>query len=421
MAGQTLAQKILARASAAKSVSPGELITCKVDRVMATDITAALSIEVFRKMGGTRLFDPDACIFINDHLVPAKDIASADLARTMREFAKEQGIKAYFEVGRSGICHALVVEKALVRPGEVMVGADSHTCTAGVLGAFATGVGSTDLAAAWALGEIWFRVPETIRVNLTGALPPFVTAKDIVLSLVGRLGVDGARYKALEFGGDLLGTMSVEARLPLCNMAIEAGAKAGMVPCDDVTAAYVEARGGSVSQALLPDPDAVYDQVLAIDVDGMEPQVAEPFMPSNVRGVSAYAGVKVDQVFLGSCTNGYLEDLRTAAAILKGRQVAPGVRLIVTPATQGVYLSAVREGIIADLVEAGAAVTTPTCGACMGGHSGVLGDGEVALATTNRNFRGRMGATSSRVFLANPAVAAATAVTGTITHPGELP
>jgi 3-isopropylmalate/(R)-2-methylmalate dehydratase large subunit len=419
--GQTLAEKILARNAGLSSVQPGELVTCSVDRVMATDITAPLSIQVFREMSATRVFDPDRCILVNDHFVPAKDIQSANLAKEMRAFAKEQGIDAYFEVGRSGICHALVVEKALVLPGELMVGADSHTCTAGVLGAFATGVGSTDLAAAWATGELWFRVPETLRIELSGSFQPFVTSKDAILALVGRLGVDGARYKALEFGGDLVSALSVGSRLVLCNMAVEAGAKAGMVPCDEVTTRYVEGLGKDASRGLQPDRDARYREVISLDASRLEPQVAEPFMPSNIKPVREYRSVAVDQVFIGSCTNGYLEDLRSAAAILRGRRVAESVRLIVTPATQSIYLEAVREGIVADLVEAGAAVTTPTCGACLGGHTGVLGKDEVALATTNRNFRGRMGDTTSRVFLANPAVAAATAVTGRITHPEDLP
>lgn len=419
--GMTLAEKILARKAGRVRVAPGDLVTCRVDRVMATDVTAPLSVEAFRAMGGERVFDPTRCILINDHFVPAKDIASANMAKVMREFAREQGIEAYYEVGRSGICHALVVEEGLVSPGELLVGADSHTCTAGVLGAFATGVGSTDLAAAWALGEMWFRVPETLRVEVEGGFPPWVTAKDLILHLIGLLGVDGARYMALEFGGDLVGRLCVGERLPLCNMAVEAGAKAGMIPFDDRTADHFRALGKIVRDADVPDADAAYAQVVRVDASHLEPQVAEPFMPSNVRPVGEMGGVKVDQVFIGSCTNGYLEDLRSAAEVLRGRRVAEGVRLIVTPATQQIYLRAVREGIVADLVEAGAAVTTPTCGACLGGHMGVLGKGETALATTSRNFRGRMGDTSARVYLANPMVAAASAVAGRIAHPGALP
>ncbi len=419
--GRTLSEIILGRNSGTAGAAPGDLVTCRVDKIMATDITAPLSIDVFRKMGADRVAAPEACILINDHFVPAKDIQSADFSRAMRDFAREQGIGHYFEVGRSGICHVLVPEKGLVNPGELMVGADSHTCTAGALGAFATGVGSTDLAAAWALGELWLRVPETIKVVLTGDPPPYVTSKDVIMRLIGELGVEGARYMAIEFHGDGLAGMPMSGRLTLCNMTVEAGAKAGMIPCDGITEAYVKAHGGDLTNAVVPDPDARYARTLHLEVDELEPQVAEPFMPSLTGPARKFGSVRVDQVFIGSCTNGHLEDLRTAADILRGRSVADGVRLIVTPATQDIYLSAVREGVVADLVAAGAAVTTPTCGACLGGHNGVLGKDEVALSTTNRNFRGRMGDLSSRVYLANPAVAPATAVTGHITHPGDLP
>ncbi len=419
--GMTLAEKILARHADRPATAAGDLLHCRVDRIMATDITAPMSIEVFRRMGAERVHDPDACILINDHFVPAKDIRSADFARAMREFAAEQGIRDYFEVGRSGICHTLIPERGLVGPGEILVGADSHTCTAGALGCFATGVGSTDLAAAWALGEMWFRVPGTIRVEVEGEFRPHVTSKDLIMHLVGRLGVEGARYRAIEFGGPAVAAMPVHARLTLCNMTIEMGAKAGMVPCDAATVEHFSGRDRAVAEGPFPDHDAAYDETLRIDVSLLEPQVAEPFLPSNVRGAGEFRGVKVDQVFIGSCTNGHYEDLAQAAAVLKGRTVAPGVRLIVTPATQEIYLRAVRSGVVADLVEAGAAVTTPTCGACLGGHNGVLGRDEVALTTTNRNFRGRMGDTSSRVYLANPAVAAATAALGHIGLPEDLP
>lgn len=418
--GHTMAEKILASHAGVDEARPGDLLTCRVDKIMATDVTAPLSIEVFRKMGATRVADPSSCILINDHFVPAKDILSANLAKAMREFAQEQGIEAYFEVGRSGICHALVPEKGLVGPGEILVGADSHTCTAGALGCFATGVGSSELAAAWALGEMWFRVPETIRVEVEGTFRPHVTSKDLILHLISRLGVEGARYWAIEYGGEAVSAMPMHARLTLCNMSIEAGAKAGMVASDAVTAAYLSARGRAVVAAAGPDPDATYARTIRVDLDLLELQVAEPFMPSNVRPVQEFREVEVDQVFIGSCTNGFLEDLAAAAAILKGRRVAPRVRLIVTPATQDIYLQALRRGIIEDLLVAGAAVTTPTCGACLGGHNGVLGENEVALATTSRNFRGRMGDPTSRVYLANPAVAAATAVLGRIASPEDL-
>ncbi len=418
--GHTMAEKILASHAGVNDARPGDLLTCRVDKIMATDVTAPLSIEVFRKMGATRVADPSSCILINDHFVPAKDILSANLAKAMREFAREQGIEAYFEVGRSGICHALVPEKGLVGPGEILVGADSHTCTAGALGCFATGVGSSELAAAWALGEMWFRVPETIRVEVEGTFRPHVTSKDLILHLISQLGVEGARYWAIEYGGEAVSAMPMHARLTLCNMSIEAGAKAGMVASDAVTADYLSARGRAVVAAAGPDPDTTYARTIRVDLGLLELQVAEPFMPSNVRPVGDFREVGVDQVFIGSCTNGFLEDLAAAAAILKGRRVAPRVRLIVTPATQDIYLQALRGGIIEDLLVAGAAVTTPTCGACLGGHNGVLGGNEVALATTSRNFRGRMGDPTSRVYLANPAVAAATAVLGRIASPEDL-
>ncbi len=421
MRALTLSEALLARAAGRREASPGDLLTCRVDKCLATDITAPLSIEVFRRMGARRVARPDSLILVNDHFVPAKDIASANFARAMREFAKEQKIERYFEVGRSGICHALVAERGLVSPGEIFVGADSHTCTAGALGAFATGVGSTDLAAVWALGELWFRVPETVRVVLDGTLRAYVTSKDVILKVLSEIGVDGGRYMALEFFGDGLASLSMEARLTLCNMAVEAGAKAGLVPPDEVTARWVAETGGTLALALAPDSGALYAQTLPVDLSRLEPLVAVPFLPSLVQPVRELRGTPVDQVFIGSCTNGYLTDLRDAARVLRGRRVADGVRLIVTPATQDIYLRAAREGILSDLVEAGAAVTTPTCGACLGGHMGVLGSGETALATTNRNFRGRMGDTNSRVYLANPWVAAATAVAGTISLPEDLP
>lgn len=418
--GLTLSEKILARCAGLPSVRPHDLVTCRIDKAMATDPTAPLAIEVFRQMGARRVFDPEACILVDDHFVPAKDIRSADFSAAMRKFAREQGIGAYFGLGRSGICHALVGEKVLVNPGELMVGADSHSCTAGALACFATGVGATELAAAWALGELWFRVPETIRVEMSGRFRPFVGSKDAVLWLVRELGLEGALYRAVEFHGDAVRAMPMHGRITLCNMTVEAGAKTGMVPFDGVTERHVKAAGGSCERAVHPDPDAGYCRTIAIDVSRLEPLVAEPFAPDNVRPARELADVRVDQVFIGSCTSGSIEDLREAARILRGRQVARDVRLIVTPGTQGVYLQSVREGLAADLVEAGATVTSPSCGACLGGHMGVLGNDEVALATTSRNFRGRMGAVSSRVYLSSAAVAAATAVTGRITHPEDL-
>ncbi len=420
MAGSTLSEKIIAAHAGRDEVSPGELVTCKVDRVMATDITAPHAIAVFRDMRAKRVFDPDACILVNDHFVPARDIRAADYARSMREFAAEQGIRRYFEVGRSGICHVLVIEKCLVLPGQILVGADSHTCTAGVLGAFAVGVGSTDLAAVWALGEIWFKVPHSIRVEFTGIPGPYVEGKDLALALLGRLGVDGGHYRALEFHGEALKNLHMSDRLTICNLAVESGAKTGIMAPDGKTLDYIRERGGDPAEPVAPDPDARYEDTVTIDVSGLEPQVAKPFLPSNVEPVGSVRGERVEQVFIGSCTNGSLEDLRRAARILSGRQVAKGVRCIITPGSQRVFADAVKEGIVSTLIEAGAAVTTPTCGACLGGHSGVLGRDETAVSTSSRNFRGRMGHNSSRVFLANPSVAAATAVAGCIVHPEEV-
>ena len=418
--GQTLAEKILASRSNSGPLTPGRLVNCRIDRVMATDITAPLTIEVFRKMGAERLFDPEACILVNDHFVPAKDIQSADFSKAMRLFAIEQGVSKYFEVGRSGICHGLVAERCLALPGQILLGADSHTCMAGALGCFATGVGSTDLAAAWALGELWFRVPESVKVNLTGDVKEPVCGKDIILKIVGEMGLEGARYMSVEFHGEAVAAMPMEDRFTLCNMAVEAGCKSAIIPPDDVALAYIAERSSEPFEAVYPDGDAVYSRFFDLDVSELHPQVAAPFAPCNVRDVAAFRDVKVDQVFIGSCTNGSLLDLRRAAAVLRGRRVAEGVRCIITPSTGEVFLKASEEGLLADFCRAGAAVTAPTCGACLGGHNGVLGKEEVAISTTNRNFVGRMGDPSSRVYLASPSVAAASAILGRIAHPEEV-
>lgn len=418
--GQTISQKILSNKSGMEKVRESQLVTCKIDKVMATDITAPLSIEVFVKMGAKRVFNPKACILINDHFVPAKDIKAAEFSKAMREFALEQEIEAYFEVGRSGICHSLMGEMALVLPGELVVGADSHTCTAGALGCFATGVGSTDLAAAWALGKLWFRVPETIRIDITGNPSPFVFAKDVILKIIKELGVDGARYKAIEFHGDYIQNMQMSGRFTICNMAIEAGAKTGIIETDDITVKHVSKAQKNNFEVVHSDQDAHYETKMEIDISSLRPQVAEPFLPSLVKDIEDIKEIKIHQAFIGSCTNGSIEDLREAAKVIKGRNVAKGVRLIITPGTQSCYLEACREGLIEIFIEAGAAVTTPTCGACLGGHMGVLAKGEVAIATTNRNFKGRMGHMESLVYLANPAVVAASAVTGKITNPEKL-
>ena len=416
----TMAEKILARAAGKKEVFPGELINARIDMALGNDITAPVAINEFRKIGIEKVFDRERIALIPDHFTPNKDIQSAEQVKLMRNFAREQGIVHYYEVGRMGIEHALLPELGLVLPGEVVVGADSHTCTYGALGAFATGVGSTDLAAVMATGELWFKVPPTIRVVFEGELPPWVSGKDLILYTIGQLGVDGARYAVLEFTGPAITALPMDARFSISNMAIEAGAKAGLIPPDAVTLRYLEDRAVRPYETVLGDEDAPVLQEFHWDVENMEPQVSAPFSPANAQPVSQVAGTEIDQVVIGSCTNGRIADLRQAAALLKGRKVHPRVRLIVIPATQAVYLQALREGLLEIFAEAEAAVSTPTCGPCVGGHMGILAEGEVAVATTNRNFVGRMGHRGSRVYLAGPAVAAASAVAGVIAHPLEL-
>mgnify|MGYP000885115560 FL=1 len=416
----TMAEKILARAAGKKEVFPGELINARIDMALGNDITAPVAINEFRKIGIEKVFDRERIALIPDHFTPNKDIQSAEQVKLMRNFAREQGIVHYYEVGRMGIEHALLPELGLVLPGEVVVGADSHTCTYGALGAFATGVGSTDLAAVMATGELWFKVPPTIRVVFEGELPPWVSGKDLILYTIGQLGVDGARYAVLEFTGPAITALPMDARFSISNMAIEAGAKAGLIPPDAVTLRYLEDRAVRPYETVLGDEDAPVLQEFHWDVENMEPQVSAPFSPANAQPVSQLAGTEIDQVVIGSCTNGRIEDLRQAAALLKGRKVHPRVRLIIIPATQAVYLQALREGLLEIFAEAEAAVSTPTCGPCLGGHMGILAEGEVAVATTNRNFVGRMGHRGSRVYLAGPAVAAASAVAGVIAHPLEL-
>ena len=416
----TMAEKILARAAGKKEVFPGELINARIDMALGNDITAPVAINEFRKIGIEKVFDRERIALIPDHFTPNKDIQSAEQVKLMRNFAREQGIVHYYEVGRMGIEHALLPELGLVLPGEVVVGADSHTCTYGALGAFATGVGSTDLAAVMATGELWFKVPPTIRVVFQGELPPWVSGKDLILYTIGQLGVDGARYAVLEFTGPAITALPMDARFSISNMAIEAGAKAGLIPPDAVTLRYLEDRAVRPYETVLGDEDAPVLQEFHWDVGNMEPQVSAPFSPANAQPISQLAGTEIDQVVIGSCTNGRIEDLRQAAALLKGRKVHPRVRLIIIPATQAVYLQALREGLLEIFAEAEAAVSTPTCGPCLGGHMGILAEGEVAVATTNRNFVGRMGHRRSRVYLAGPAVAAASAVAGVIAHPLEL-
>jgi 3-isopropylmalate/(R)-2-methylmalate dehydratase large subunit len=418
--GMTITEKILCRHTDLKELHPGMLINARVDIALGNDITAPIAIAEFRKAGGLKVFDRDKVVLIPDHFTPNKDIDSAQQCKFMREFAREQGLTHYYDVGEVGIEHALLPEQGIVLPGDLVIGADSHTCTYGALGAFATGVGSTDFAAAMMTGEVWFKVPETMKIVFSGKMKKWVSGKDLILYIIGSIGVDGALYKAMEFVGETIGQLSMADRLTIANMVIEAGAKNGIFIPDDITKAYVAERAKRPYSFYNSDPDCQYADVINIDVSGIEPQVAFPHIPSNVRGISQVGDVKIDQVVIGSCTNGRIEDLRVAAGILKNKKAAPGVRLIIVPATQGIYKQALQEGLIEIFIDAHAAVSTPTCGACLGGHMGVLADGERAVSTTNRNFIGRMGHTGSEVYLAGPAVAAASAVLGRIAGPEEL-
>ncbi|WP_353118463.1 3-isopropylmalate dehydratase large subunit [Nitratidesulfovibrio sp.] len=415
----TLAQKILQAHTDEAITAAGQIVRCRVSLALANDITAPLAIKSFRAMGAKKVFDRDKVALVMDHFTPQKDIDSAQQVKLTREFAKEMGVTHYYEGGDCGVEHALLPELGLVGPGDVVVGADSHTCTYGGLGAFATGLGSTDVAGAMALGETWFKVPPTIRATFTGTLPKWVGAKDLILRLIGEIGVDGALYRALEFDGAAIEALSVEGRMTIANMAIEAGGKVGLFAADAKTLAYTAARGRK-DAPLSADPGAVYERELTFDVSGMEPVVACPHLPENVKPVGEVKGVTLDQVVIGSCTNGRISDMREAAEVLKGRKVAKGVRCIVLPATPGVWKEALKEGLIETFMESGCIVGPATCGPCLGGHMGILADGERAIATTNRNFRGRMGSLESEVYLASPAVAAASAVAGVIAHPGSL-
>ncbi|MFP4392476.1 MAG: 3-isopropylmalate dehydratase large subunit [Desulfohalobiaceae bacterium] len=417
---QSLAQKLLQGASQEQIQAPGQIVQCRVDKVLANDITAPLAIDSLTKMGADRVFDPERVILVSDHFTPNKDIDSAEQVKRVRNFAHKMDISHYFEGGDSGVEHALLPELGLVGPGEIIVGADSHTCTYGALGAFATGMGSTDIAAAMALGRTWFKVPQTIRVELEGSLQTYVGGKDIILALIGQLGVDGALYKALEFGGPALQELEVEARMTMANMAIEAGGKAGIFPADQKVLDYCSQRGKQGGQEMYPDPDADYEHIMHMELSNLEPQVACPHLPENVHSVQDVQGVKLDQVVIGSCTNGRISDLREAAGILQGKRAAPGLRLIVLPATPGIYSQALQEGLLEIFMQAGAVIGPPTCGPCLGGHMGILAGGERCLATTNRNFKGRMGSLKSEVYLSGPAVAAASAVAGEIKHPDSL-
>lgn len=416
----TITEKLLARAAGRDHVRPGEFVSCKLDLVLANDVTAPIAIDEFRRMGAELLFDAGRVALVCDHGTPNMNIKAATQTKKVRDFARAMNVVNYFEADGGGIEHIILPDKGLVLPGDVVIGADSHTCTYGALGAFATGVGSTDAAAGMALGECWFRVPESIEVIFSGALRPWVSGKDLILALIGRIGVDGARYQALEFKGAVIDTLPMAGRFTICNMAIEAGAKNGIIAPDATTLEWVKGRSDREPVMLASDEDAVYARTIEINCDELEPQVAFPHLPENVRGISKVGEIAIDQAVIGACTNGRLEDLREAAKVLAGRHVAPGVRCIVIPGSHAIHLQATREGLVEQFLEAGCLVSTPTCGPCLGMHMGVLAEGERAIATTNRNFVGRMGHPGSEVYLAGPAVTAASAVVGRIAGPDEL-
>jgi 3-isopropylmalate/(R)-2-methylmalate dehydratase large subunit len=418
--GNTITEKILMAHTDLKEIAPGQLINAHVDIALGNDITAPIAIREFRAAGGKKVFDKDRVALVLDHFTPNKDINSAQQCKTVREFAIEHGVTHFYEGGQVGVEHALLPEKGIVLPGDLVIGADSHTCTYGALGAFATGVGSTDLAAAMLVGELWFKVPPSIKFVIYGKLAKWVSGKDLILNIIGRIGVDGALYQAMEFTGETISALPMADRLSMANMAIEAGAKNGIFPPDAITEAYVKPRAERPYKFYASDPDAVYTNVIEIDAGRLEPQVAFPHLPSNVKGISQAGSVKIDQSLIGSCTNGRIEDLRIAAQILKNRKAAPGVRLIVVPATPFIYKQAMQEGLLEIFMDADAVISPPSCGACLGGHMGILAAGEKSVATTNRNFVGRMGHPKSEVYLASPAVAAASAVLGRIASPEEL-
>ncbi len=418
--GYTITEKILMAHTDLNDIVPGQLINAKVDIALGNDITAPIAIREFRAAGGKEVFDREKIALVLDHFTPNKDISSAQQCKAVREFAVEHGVVHFYEGGQVGVEHALLPEKGIVLPGDLVIGADSHTCTYGAVGAFATGVGSTDLAAAMLEGELWFKVPASIKFIIYGRLAKWVSGKDLILHIIGRIGVDGALYQAMEFTGETISTLLMADRLSMANMAIEAGAKNGIFPPDAITEEYVRPRAKRPWKFYFSDPDAVYADVIEIDASKLEPQVAFPHLPSNVRGISDAGEVKIDQSLIGSCTNGRIEDLRVAAGILKNRKAAPHVRLIVVPATPLIYRQALQEGLLNIFMEAQAVISPPSCGACLGGHLGILAEGERAVATTNRNFVGRMGHPKSEVYLASPAVAAASAVLGRLASPDEL-
>ena len=426
----TITEKILLKHTPGKKdIHPGEFIWAKVDLSLANDITAPLAIEEFKKAGAKKVFDIKKIVLVPDHFTPAKDLKSANQAKMLANFAQEQNIKNYFEIGSMGIEHALLPELGLIKPGDLVVGADSHTCTYGALGAFSTGMGSTDIAASWITGRVWLRVPQTIRFIYTGKLKKWVSGKDLILHTIGDIGVDGALYKAMEFCGPVIENLDLDARFSMCNMAIEAGGKSGIIEPDEFTFEYLKQNQKSKIKNqnyklkfknLKSDKDARYEKIYEYDISKLEPQVACPHLPSNVKPVSQLKKISVNQAVIGSCTNGRISDLRLAAKIFKNRKVKSTVRTIIIPATQNIYKQAIKEGLIEIFDKAGCIISTPTCGPCLGGHCGILADGETAIATTNRNFIGRMGSPKSFVYLSNPAVAAASAIKGRIAHPEEV-
>lgn len=418
--GSTITEKILAKHAGKSVVEPGEIIKAKLDLVLGNDITAPIAISEFEKIGAADVFDKQRVALVPDHSVPNKDIKSAELVNILRKFAKKHELPYFFELGKMGIEHTLLPDEGLVGPGDCVIGADSHTCTYGALGAFSTGVGSTDLGCAMAVGETWFKVPEQMKFVYYGNLPKWVSGKDLILYTIGKIGVDGALYKSMEFTGEAIEKMDMAGRFTMCNMAIEAGGKNGIIAPDEITLAYVNGRLKRGMEVFASDKDAKYSDHIEIDCSKLEPQVSFPHLPENTRGVSEATHIDIQQAVIGSCTNGRIEDMRVAAEVLKGRKLNPNVRCIVIPGTQDIQLMMIREGLMEIFIEAGAVVSTPTCGPCLGGHMGILASGERAISTTNRNFVGRMGHVKSEVYLSNPAVAAASAVLGRIGSPEEL-
>jgi 3-isopropylmalate/(R)-2-methylmalate dehydratase large subunit len=418
--GMTMTQKILANHAGLESVSPGDLIMANVDLVLGNDITSPVAIREFEKNGFDKVFDKTKITMVMDHFTPNKDIKAAEQCSECLTFVEKYYIDNFFDVGKMGIEHALLPEQGLVAPGELIIGADSHTCTYGALGAFSTGVGSTDMAAGMATGKTWFKVPEAIKINLKGSLKKYVSGKDVILHLIGMIGVDGALYKSLEWTGDGVKNLTMDDRLCIANMAIEAGAKNGIFPVDEITEEYMKEHGKKSYTVFKADDDAVYSKCIDIDLSQIEPTVAFPHLPENTKTVREAGEVKIDQVVIGSCTNGRISDMKAAAEILEGKEVAKGVRVIIIPATQNIYLESLKKGYIETFIRAGAVVSTPTCGPCLGGHMGVLSAGEKCVSTTNRNFVGRMGHVTSEIYLASAAVAAASAITGKITHPADI-